>query len=68
MKNEEKMTDDRTRKENTGSKVLLTSRSVWNIYKAVVNFIETRSQSAEHIEDMDKNFDEYLSTFIKYPH
>ena len=32
------------------------------------DFIETCSQSGEHIEDLDKYFDEYLSTFMKYPH
>ena len=31
-------------------------------------FIETCSQSGEHIEDLDKYFDQYLSTFMKYPH
>ena len=32
------------------------------------NFIDTCSKSGEHIEDLDKYFDEYLSTFMKYPH
>jgi hypothetical protein len=32
------------------------------------DFVETCSQSGEHIEDLDKYFDEYLSTFMKYPH
>ena len=32
------------------------------------DFIETCSQSGEHIEDLDKYFDEYLSNFMKYPH
>ena len=31
-------------------------------------FIETCSQSGEYLENLDKYFDEYLSTFIKYPH
>ncbi|MDB3917094.1 hypothetical protein N9357_01335 [bacterium] len=32
------------------------------------DFIETCSQSGEHIEDLDKYFDQYLATFMKYPH
>ena len=32
------------------------------------NFIETCTQRGEHIEDLDKYFDQYLSTFMKYPH
>ena len=32
------------------------------------NFLDTCSQSGELIEDLDKYFDEYLSTFLKYPH
>jgi hypothetical protein len=32
------------------------------------DFIETCSQRGEHIEDLDKYFDQYLSIFMKYPH
>ncbi len=32
------------------------------------DFIKTCSQRGEHIEDLDKYFDQYLSTFMKYPH
>ena len=32
------------------------------------DFIETFSQSGEHIEDLDKYFDQYLEIFMKYPH
>ena len=32
------------------------------------NFIDTCSQSGEHIEDLDMYFDEYLSTFMKCTH
>ena len=32
------------------------------------DFIETCSQRGEHIEDLDKYFDQYLQTFMKYPH
>ena len=32
------------------------------------NFIETCTQRGEHIEDLDKYFDQYLQTFMKYPH
>ena len=32
------------------------------------DLIGTYSQKGEHIEDFDKYFDQYLSTFIKYPH
>ena len=32
------------------------------------DFIETCTQRGEHIEDLDKYFDQYLSTFMKYPH
>ena len=32
------------------------------------NFIDTCTKNGEHIEDLDKYFDEYLSTFMKYPH
>jgi hemerythrin-like domain-containing protein len=32
------------------------------------DFIETFSQSGEHIEDLDKYFDQYLAIFMKYPH
>ena len=31
-------------------------------------FIGTYSQTGEHIEDLDKYFDQYLSIFMKYPH
>ena len=32
------------------------------------DFVGTYSQTDEHIEDFDKYFDQYLSTFLKYPH
>ena len=32
------------------------------------NFIDRCSNSGEHIEDLDKFFDKYLSTFLKYTH
>jgi hypothetical protein len=32
------------------------------------DFIDRCSKSGEHIEDLDKYFDQYLSTFLKYPH
>ena len=32
------------------------------------DFIETCTQRGEHIEDLDKYFDQYLSIFMKYPH
>ena len=32
------------------------------------DFLGTYSQTDEHIEDFDKYFDQYLSTFMKYPH
>ena len=32
------------------------------------DFAGTYSQTDEHIEDFDKYFDQYLSTFMKYPH
>ena len=32
------------------------------------DFVSTYSQTDEHIEDFDKYFDQYLSTFMKYPH
>ena len=32
------------------------------------DLIGTYSQTDEHIEDFDKYFDQYLSTFMKYPH
>ena len=32
------------------------------------DFIETCTQRGEHIEDLDKYFDQYLQTFMKYPH
>ena len=31
-------------------------------------FIKTCSQRGEHIEVLNKYFDQYLSTFMKYPH
>jgi hypothetical protein len=31
-------------------------------------FIKTCSQRGEHIEDLNKYFEQYLSTFMKYPH
>ena len=32
------------------------------------DFIDRCSQTGEHIEDLDKYFDQYLSTFLKYTH
>ena len=32
------------------------------------DLIGTYSKTGEHIEDFDKYFDQYLSTFMKYPH
>ncbi len=32
------------------------------------NFVDTCSQAGEHIEDLDKYFDQYFETFMKYPH
>jgi hypothetical protein len=32
------------------------------------DFVETCSQRGEHIEDLDKYFDQYLSILMKYPH
>ena len=31
-------------------------------------FIKPCSQRGEHIEDLNKYFEQYLSTFMKYPH
>ena len=32
------------------------------------DFVDTCSQAGEHIEDLDKYFDQYLAIFMKYPH
>ncbi len=42
---------------------------VYDIFtKQRVEFITTCSQRGEHIEDLNKYFEQYLSTFMKYPH
>ena len=36
--------------------------------KQLGDFIDKYSKSDEHIEDLDKYFDQYLSNFLKYPY
>jgi hypothetical protein len=42
-------------------------KEVYELFtKQWVDFIDGRSKSGEHIEDLDKYFDQYLSIFLKY--
>ena len=69
MKNEEKirLMIEHERKMNEVKSSL--PPAVYKLFtKQWRDFTETCSQSGEHIEDLDKYFDEYLSTFMKYPH
>ncbi|SVB82162.1 uncharacterized protein METZ01_LOCUS235016 [marine metagenome] len=44
--------------------------AVYDVFtKEWANFIDSCTKNTgEHIEDMEKYFDEYLAIFMKYPH